>query len=127
MSQQLFPVGHFNILRPLVCCPLIEEIDMYRTQLGDEENSVDMDSQKICSRAQSLKLGSKGKRNDEILKKIGLLCPNLRCLYISSCLRISNEEIGEILKMCTELRCLRANSLGDGRCNWRQTHGQTLK
>ncbi|KAL5769217.1 hypothetical protein ACOSQ2_016000 [Xanthoceras sorbifolium] len=64
----------------------------------------------INPRIKSLHLALNEYLNDEFMKKVAFICPNLQLLDVSCCKIITKEGIGEILKSCGEIQCLRIES-----------------
>ncbi|KAH7572594.1 hypothetical protein JRO89_XS04G0279000 [Xanthoceras sorbifolium] len=94
----------FTLLRE---CPVLSEIRMESTNLGVEESTTEL---VINSRIKSLHLALNEYLNDEFMKKVAFICPNLQLLDVSCCKIITKEGIGEILKSCGEIQCLRIES-----------------
>lgn len=49
------------------------------------------------------RLASRWFLNDESLKKIGSVSPNVRELNLGNCKKILGEGVGEVMKICYEL------------------------
>ncbi|KAL5838753.1 hypothetical protein ACOSQ3_015922 [Xanthoceras sorbifolium] len=94
----------FTLLRE---CPVLSEIRMESTNLGVEESTTEL---AINPRIKSLHLALNEYLNDEFMKKVAFICPNLQLLDVSCCKIITKEGIGEILKSCGEIQCLRIES-----------------
>ncbi|KAH7564671.1 hypothetical protein JRO89_XS09G0004200 [Xanthoceras sorbifolium] len=93
----------FTLLRE---CPVLSEIKI-STNLGVEESTTEL---VINPRIKSLHLASNEYLNDELMKKVAFICPNLQLLDVSCCKIIIEEGIGEILKSCGEIQYLRIES-----------------
>ncbi|XP_028124072.1 uncharacterized protein LOC114321125 [Camellia sinensis] len=84
-------------------CPMLSEID-----LGLLELQVEDDLDMVLGRnyrIRSLNLGF-CVSNDEFLKKIGVICPNLQTLNLTGLYGLTTESIGEILRCCSQIKHL---------------------
>ncbi|XP_074306487.1 uncharacterized protein LOC141641738 [Silene latifolia] len=84
-------------------CPALEEMNAMHTLLGKgelDEPLVKVDNIKC------LKLASNYLLMDDMLEKIGLMCPNLEHLDVSFCEKLTSEGIRNIVKCCRELKHL---------------------
>ncbi|XP_075664542.1 F-box protein SKIP2 isoform X2 [Castanea sativa] len=87
-------------------CPLLNEINMERTNLGKEECPTKF---VVNPQVKSLNLAQNGKLSNESIKKFVAICPNLQVLNLSSCRGITEEGFEEIFKRCSEIRHLEIN------------------
>ncbi|XP_074287995.1 F-box protein At5g51370-like [Silene latifolia] len=84
-------------------CPALEEIKMECTLLGDGE---------LCEplvkgdNIRCLKLDSNNRLTDDMLGKIGLMCPNLVYLDASDCRNLTSEGIRKLVNCCRKLEYL---------------------
>ncbi|GMQ09170.1 hypothetical protein CsSME_00052644 [Camellia sinensis var. sinensis] len=85
-------------------CPLLSEIELQEIKLpvGDD---FDMELERNY-RIISLELSHIGHLNDEFLRKIGFVCPNLQSLNVTGLNRLTKEGIGDILKCCLQIKHL---------------------
>ncbi|XP_076892785.1 F-box protein SKIP2-like [Bidens hawaiensis] len=90
-------------------CTFLEQVEMEHTGLGEEKDLNDVHTK--ASSIKSLKLGWNSNLTDECLLKIGLVCPNLKQLDVSSCSNIT-WSIGEILKSCNKIEHLSIQDCG---------------
>ncbi|GMQ09155.1 hypothetical protein CsSME_00052633 [Camellia sinensis var. sinensis] len=84
-------------------CPMLSEID-----LGLLELQVEDDLDMVLGRnyrIRSLNLGF-CVSNDEFLKKIRVICPNLQTLNLTGLYGLTTESIGEILRCCSQIKHL---------------------
>ncbi|KAL7162183.1 hypothetical protein ACSBR2_042624 [Camellia fascicularis] len=85
-------------------CPLLSEIELQEIKLpvGDDfDMEIDRNYRII-----SLELCHIGHLNDEFLRKIGFVCPNLQSLNVTGLNRLTKEGIGDILKCCSQIKHL---------------------
>ncbi|GMQ09137.1 hypothetical protein CsSME_00052616 [Camellia sinensis var. sinensis] len=83
-------------------CPVLSEIEMPHINLQVEDN-FDMDLERNYQ-IRSLDL-SCARVNNEFLKKIGVVCPNLQTLNVTGLYTLT-EGIEEILKCCSQIKHL---------------------
>ncbi|KAI7986788.1 F-box/LRR-repeat protein 20 [Camellia lanceoleosa] len=84
-------------------CPVLSEIELHLLKLQVEDD-LDMVLERNY-RIRYLKLGF-CVSNDEFLKKIGVICPNLQTLDLTGLYRLTTESIGEILRCCSQIKHL---------------------
>ncbi|KAI7986973.1 F-box/LRR-repeat protein 20 [Camellia lanceoleosa] len=84
-------------------CPMLSEIDLGLLELQVEDD-LDMVLERNY-RIRSLNLGF-CESNDEFLKKIGVICPNLQTLNLTGLHGLTTESIGEILRCCSQIKHL---------------------
>ncbi|XP_052174488.1 F-box/LRR-repeat protein 3 [Diospyros lotus] len=87
-------------------CPLLEDIDMGRTNLGVGECNVDAVEN---PRIRSLKLVKNVNLTNECLGKLASMCPGLQLLDVSYCLGIDEEGILSFLRSGSKIRQLQIN------------------
>ncbi|GLU22003.1 hypothetical protein SLE2022_381060 [Rubroshorea leprosula] len=87
-------------------CPLLNTINMERTNLGVEEFSTEV---VVQAHVKSLFLSGNNSLNDECIKKVAYVCPNLEVLDLACCFNLTEEGIIEILKGCQQIRSLEIN------------------
>ncbi|XP_028116788.1 F-box/LRR-repeat protein 4-like [Camellia sinensis] len=85
-------------------CPLLSEIELQEIKLpvGDDFDMELESNYQIIS----LELSHVGHLNDEFLRKIGFVCPNLQTLNVTGLNRLTKEGIGDILKCCSQIKHL---------------------
>ncbi|KAL7162182.1 hypothetical protein ACSBR2_042623 [Camellia fascicularis] len=84
-------------------CPVLSEIELGLLKLQVEDD-LDMLLERNY-RIRSLYLGF-CVSNDESLKKIGVICPNLQTLNLTGLYGLTTESIGEILRCCSQIKHL---------------------
>ncbi|XP_010244792.1 PREDICTED: F-box/LRR-repeat protein 2 [Nelumbo nucifera] len=93
----------FNLARD---CPSLEEIRMERTSLGEEKFSTEL---RKNNQIRTLKLAWNKCLSDTTLKKVGIVCPNLRSLDLSHCWSITEKGIEAIGSSCIGIMELKVN------------------
>ncbi|XP_028104555.1 F-box/LRR-repeat protein 20-like [Camellia sinensis] len=85
-------------------CPMLSKIGLpnIKPQVEDDFNL----ELKRNYRIRSLDLTCSVYLNDEFIKKVGAVCPNLQTLNLNGLLSLTTEGIGEILRCCSQIKHL---------------------
>ncbi|GMQ09169.1 hypothetical protein CsSME_00052643 [Camellia sinensis var. sinensis] len=92
-------------------CPMLSEIGLpnIKPQVEDDFNL----ELKRNYRIRSLDLTCSVYLNDEFIKKVGAICPNLQTLNLNRLLSLTTEGIGEILRCCSQIKHLTVDRTRD--------------
>ncbi|MED6171601.1 hypothetical protein PIB30_042200 [Stylosanthes scabra] len=90
-------------------CPLITEIRMERTSVGKQK--VEEDCLAVNSHVKFLYLACNSCLNDESVKMIASVCPNLEMMDLSCCKRVSKSAV-EVLWRCCKIQRMDLACLG---------------
>ncbi|KAG5560702.1 hypothetical protein RHGRI_003889 [Rhododendron griersonianum] len=84
-------------------CPMLSEIELIPMSEVGDEFVADLERN---DRITSVILCSNWCLTDELLKIVGVLCPNLHTLNVRGCGLLTQEGIGQVLKCCSQMKHL---------------------
>ncbi|KAF7116195.1 hypothetical protein RHSIM_RhsimUnG0035500 [Rhododendron simsii] len=84
-------------------CPMPSEIELIPMSKVGDEFVTDLERNDCLT---SVILCSNWCLTDELLKKVGVLCPNLHTLHVRGCGLLTQEGIGQALKCCSQMKHL---------------------
>ncbi|MED6171608.1 hypothetical protein PIB30_042207 [Stylosanthes scabra] len=105
-NANLTDLSLFAIMRN---CPLIIEIRMERTSVG--KHKVEEDCLVVNSHVKFLNLARNSCLNDESVKMIASVCPNLEIIDLTNCKRVSKGVI-DILQRCCKIQRMNMICIG---------------
>ncbi|MED6171609.1 hypothetical protein PIB30_042208 [Stylosanthes scabra] len=106
-GKNLTDLSLFAIMRN---CPLITEIRMVGTSVG--KHKLEEDCLVVNSHVKFLYLASNSCLNDESVKMIALVCPNLEMIDLNHCRRVSKGAVEVLWRCCCKIQRMELALLG---------------